>query len=167
VASDLDAKNFSVDQTMELAADAFKADLRSSNKYTHPVDGETVKLSTGLIHPQTGVEYKMGQLVGTIDTYTLRKSGNTIACYVTGRDNMWQAWDKKYTKLFMRTQPEPGKEPTTPYAVGTFMASEIAQEVITSLGLSLSWGCRDYVVLEDFDANGTPLSILQRLTEPW
>jgi hypothetical protein len=167
MASDLDAKGFTVDQTMELAADAFNADLRSSNKYTHPVDGESVKLSTGLIHPQTGVEHKMGQLVGSIDTYTLRKNGNTISCSVAGRDNMWQTWDKKYNKLFLRTQPEPGKEPTTPYAVGTFMASEIARDVVTSLGLSLSWGCRDYAVLEDFDANGTPLSILQRLTEPW
>ena len=165
--ADLDAKGFTVDQTMELAADAFNADLRTSNKYTHPVDGEPVKLSTGLIHLQTGVEHKMGQLVGTIDTYTLRKSGDTIACSVAGRDNMWQAWDKKFTKLYLRTQPETGKEPTTTYAVGTFMASEIATEVVSSLGLSLSWGCRDYAVLEDFDANGSPLSILQRLAEPW
>jgi len=51
--------------------------------------------------------------------------------------------------------------------VGLFRASEIAKKVVDAVGLSLSWSCRDYVVLEDFDASGRPVDILLKLVEPW
>jgi len=53
------------------------------------------------------------------------------------------------------------------YAVGTFRASEIAREIVESCGLSLSWECRDYTLLEDFDASGRCVDLLRRLVEPW
>jgi hypothetical protein len=60
-----------------------------------------------------------------------------------------------------------GEPDPIPYAVGAFRASEIAREIVESCGLSLSWECRDYTLLEDFDASGRCVDLLHRLIEPW
>jgi len=161
----LATKAFELDSTMDLQADGYQAHLPDSAAFLAAVDTNAVKLSAGFTDPSTQISYTVGQLEGGIDEYILTVEGDRITASIKGRDHLSKMLDRRYKNLFLRNQPT--TPPADPYEVGLFRASEIAKKVVEAVGLSLSWSCRDYTMLEDFDASGRPVDILLRLVEPW
>jgi len=163
--AELAAKSFEIDSTMDLSADGYTAQLLDSAAFLAAAATDVVKLSAGFTDPSTQISYTVGHVEGGIDEYTLTVEGGGITASVKGRDNLSKMLDRRYKNLFLRNQPS--TPPTDPYEVGLFRASEIANKVVEAVGLSLSWSCRDYTILEDFDASGRPVDILMKLVEPW
>jgi hypothetical protein len=177
--TDIAAGQFTIDSDLSLAADGYTAELASSAAFLAASDADTITLKAGFRDPATGTSYQVGHLVGGIDEYELTITPDGITGRIQGRDHMAQLIDRNYQKKYLRVQPTAVEksamddrvfdEQPDPilYIVGTFRASEIAREVVEACGLTLSWECRDYTLLEDFDATGRPLDILRKLVEPW
>jgi len=177
--SDISAGQFTIDSSLDLAADSYTAQVAGSATYLAAADADTITLEAGLIDPATSVAYRVGHLVGGIDEYELSIEPSRITGRIQGRDRMAELIGRRYQKRYLRAQPTPNEQDAMEdrlfdgaadpivYVVGTFRASEIAKEVVESCGLTLSWECRDYTLLEGFDANGRPLDILRTLVEPW
>ncbi len=161
------ATAFEIRSTLELASDEYEATAASSDTFRNANDADKIKLEAGLIDPATMTPKRVGHLEGEVDSYEIQVAGNSLLCKVQGRDHMAEILERKYEKLYLLAQPEQGQEPTIPYAVGNFLASEIAADVVASTGLKLSWECRDYTLLEYFSAVGRPMDILKALVDPW
>jgi len=161
----LPTQSFEVDSTLDLTADGYQATLPDSDAFLAAADTDVVKLSAGFTDPSTEISYTVGHVEGGIDEYILTVEGDRITASVKGRDHLSKMLDRRIKILFLRNPPK--TPPTDPYEVGLFRASEIARTVVEAVGLSLSWSCRDYTMLEDFDASGRPADILQKLLEPW
>lgn len=164
---DLGAGNFSIDASLALAADGYTADLATSALVRSGTLPDTITLSGGLRDRTTGVVDSVGQMEGRIDTLVFRKTGKSVAASIKGRDKLSLLLERPFRKLYLRQQPEVGKEPTTAYAVGLFTAQEVAREIVEAAGLTLSWQCRDYRLLADFEATGRSIDVLRTLVAPW
>jgi hypothetical protein len=184
--TDILAGQFTIDSSLDLAADAYTSPVVGSVDYLAADDADTITLSAGLIDPATGTPYTIGHLVGGVDEYSLHITPDRIDGSIRGRDNMAEMIDRTYQMRYLRAQPGPlekiamdgktfdGLPDPTLYTVGKFRASEIASQVVTGegqpggpTGLTLSWECRDYDLQENFDASGRPIDILRKLVEPW
>ncbi|MFB3816150.1 MAG: hypothetical protein ACE147_00685 [Candidatus Methylomirabilales bacterium] len=165
--ADLGATSFAIDQSLALASDGYTADLAASALVRSATLPETVTLGAGLRNRATGVVDAVGQMEARIDRLTLRKAGDSVRASVRGRDQLALLLERPFRKLYLRQRPEVGSEPTTPYAVGLFTAQEVAREVVEAAGLTLSWQCRDYRLLADFEAVGRSIDVLAKLVEPW
>mgnify|MGYP007001734218 FL=1 len=175
----IDGKAFTLESTLDLAADAFTVDVPGTAEYRNASDTDVVTLRAGFTDPSDGQQYQVGHMVGPAKEYALAVTTNAITCTVSGRDYMADVIGRTFRKRYLRAQPTPeeqaaldghtfaGAPDPIAYAVGAFRASEIAREIVESCGLSLSWECRDYTVLEDFDASGRCVDLLRRLVEPW
>lgn len=165
---------FNIDQSLELAADGYQAILPNSdefrNKATTDQDINKIKLSTGFKNPGSDTVFKVGALDGVIDSYSLDIDNVGVAqCSIKGRDNMAVLLDRQYRKLFLKKKPTTtdnalpvmGEDTINgvPYLVGDYRASDIAKMICAAFDLQCSWECRDYVMVEDFDAVGKPVEI--------
>lgn len=175
----IDGKSFHLDSSLELAADSFTLDVPGTQDYREAAETDVVRLKAGFTDAATGLHYEVGQVVGPADAYEISIDPKEMTCRVSGRDSMAELIGRRFAKRYLRAQPTPEEQAAMDghtfadepdpivYAVGSFNASEIAREVVAFCGLSLSWECRDYTLLEDFDASGRCLDILKRLIEPW
>jgi hypothetical protein len=177
--TDISAGQFTLDSSLDLAADGYTAPVVGSATYLAANDADVVTYTVGLKDPATGTAYTVGHLVGGIDDYELHIQGDRITGSIRGRDNMAELLDRRYQMRYLRAQPTAlekiamdgkifaGLADPTLYTVGKFTASEIARQVVASCGLTLAWECRDYTLHEGFDASGRPIDILHALVEPW
>jgi hypothetical protein len=170
--TDVFATRFSLDSSLDLPADGYTVEVGGTELFRNANDADTVALESGYVDGGTGIAYRVGNVSGKIDEYEITVTPAEMRCRVLGRDNMAEMIGRRYQKLYLRAQPTPEErtkyeEAGTAYAVGTFRASEIAREIAQAAGLTLSWECRDYTLLEDFDATGRGLDIIRRLLEPW
>jgi len=175
----IDSQRFQIESTLDLAADGFSAEVPGAGDFLDAADGDTISLEAGFIDPTDQERYTVGQTVGPVDEYEVSVSPDRITGRLRGRDQMADALQRTYRKRYLRTQPTPaektamddhtfaGEADPIVYAVGEFRASDVAKEVATLCGLTLSWECRDYTLLEDFEASGRPVDILRQLVEPW
>lgn len=165
--TDLDARSFSIDASLALPTDGYEAQLASSALVRSSTLPETVTLRAGLQDRATGTVYSVGQLEGGIDKLVFRKDGRSLTASIRGTDRLALLLERRVRKLYLRQQPPTGHTPTIPYAVGLFTAQEVARELVEAAGLSLSWECRDYRLLVDFEATGRAIDVLRTLVEPW
>lgn len=127
---------------------------------------------------------------------TIRSGGaSQITTRIRGRDASYLVLDSYVRRIYKRQpisiplsttigqplQPPPANNPAgLPYVLsqpaypgaptilaGIFTASQIAADICALVGVQLSWGVRDYTMLEDFSAVGRVSDILRRLIEPW
>lgn len=175
----IEAKAFTLESTLDLAADAFTVDVPGTQEYRNAADTDVVTLKAGFIDAADGEHYEVGHMVGAAKEYVITVVRDAMTCSVNGRDNAADLIGRTFRKRYLRTQPTPEEQAALDghtfadapdpiaFAVGAFRASEIAKEIVESCGLALSWECRDYTVLEDFDASGRCVDLLRRLVEPW
>jgi len=175
----IDGHAFTLESTLDLAADAFTVDVPGTQEYRNAADTDVVTLKAGFTDAADGQRYEVGHMVGPAKEYAITVAKDAMRCSVSGRDNMADLIGRTFRKRYLRAQPTldekaaldwhtfNGQPDPILYAVGAFRASEIAREIVESCGLSLSWECRDYTLLDDFDASGRCVDLLNRLVEPW
>ena len=170
--TDIKAGRFQLDSGLDLACDGYTADLASSAAFLAADEADTITLQAGFTDPSTGTAYTVGHLVGDIKEYELTITPDAITGRVAGRDWMVELRNRTVKMQYRRYLPTWDeavalKDAGVTYKIGTFRASEIAREVVEVCGLTLSWECRDYTLVQDFDAVGRPLDVLRKLIEPW
>ncbi len=164
--SDIKATGFTIDSSLEKAADIYDATAVGIDVFLHPNKADRIALEVGLTDPIAG-PVRIGHLTGVIDQYALAMQHDGYGVQLSGRDLAAELLERLYQKLYLVTQPDAGQEPTTPYVVGQFRASEIARDVVTAAGLKLDWQCHDYAIQETFSAAGRSIDILRTLVEPF
>jgi hypothetical protein len=188
--AEITVRSFAVEGSLDLAADQFTADVLSADAFLEASDDDEMTFAAGFVDPVSKINYTAGRFSGPIEQYTLSVTPSSITVSISGRDKMVETIEGSYKKMYLR-KPPPENPPQIrvvdehggmtfkqqpagtigpdeiPYVVGDFMASTIAREAVESVGLSLSWQCRDYKILEDFEAVGRPLDIVRKLVEPW
>lgn len=157
--------SFRISSSLEAPADGFDADLASSSTFAAAVAGEAVSLNAGLIK-QDGAPVTYPQLDGLVDRYRLRIGHNGTTASVTGRDLVAKLLDRRVRRLYAKSRPDPVPFGIDEVIVGTFTASQVVNELIVSVGLTMAWECRDYTLREDFSAVGRIIDIVTRLTQP-
>jgi len=167
--ADIDAREFSIDSTMDVPADGYRATATSSDVFISASESDRITLEAGLRDPSDplAAAQTVRHIEGNIDEWELTVTPTEITTRIRGRDKIFELLDRQFTKLFLKETPEEGEEPDTDFTVGAFLASEIARDVVEAAGLSLSWQCRDYQLLEDFQATGRAFDILTQLVNPW
>lgn len=174
------ARRFSIDASMDIPADGFSAETDGSATFREAAEGDTIELSAG--YDDAGTPVVVEQITGLVNEWQLNVGTNVMSSVVSGRDKIGELLDRPFRKIFLRAPlggqplrilgiavepPPPVVEPDVPFAIGTFLASEIAREIITAAGLTLAWQCRDYELLTNFDASGRSLDLLRQLVDPW
>lgn len=167
--ADIGAREFSIDSTMDVPADGYRATAVSSDVFIDASEADEITLEAGLRDPSDpgAPAQTVRHLEGNVDEWELTVTPREITTRIRGRDKIFELLDRQFTKLYLIETPEEGEEPSTDFVVGTFLASEIARDVIEAAGLTLSWQCRDYILLEDFQATGRAFDILSQLVNPW
>lgn len=164
--ADIGARSFTIDASSDLPADGYTAELASSATFLSALETDKITLEAGFIDPAApAIPETVRHIEGNIDTYEIEIQKDRITSRIQGRDKIFNLLDRQFKKLF--TSEEPEEDPGVEFSVGNFLASEIAEEIAAFAGLDLAWQCRDYVMIEDFDASGRPIDILRRLVEPW
>lgn len=180
MATPIGAMRFNIDATMDLPADGFSAETDGSAPFREAVDGDAVELSAG--YDDGGTPVIVEQITGKVDEWQLNVSPNAMTSTVGGRDKVGDLLDRPYRKIYIRAPlggqaitvlgiavepPPPEVEPGVPFSIGTFLASEIAREIVVAAGLTLAWQCRNYELLTNFDASGRSMDLLRQLVAPW
>jgi len=182
-------KQVSLDSTMELLADFFNAEAAGADLFTTGAFGDQMTISLGLSN--VGVIQTVTQINnGFIDEWELTIDPKTQVTRVRGRDASAPALDRIFEKTYIFQEVTqgfgpPGLSQNTLaqikaaqktsilfpnghlFAVGRFTARQIAQDLLSSVGLNLSWQVRDYNILSTFQARGRVAETLKRLIEPW
>ena len=167
--ADIGAREFSIDSTMDVPADGYRATAVNSDVFIAASESDQITLEAGLRDPSDPLApaQTVRHIEGNVDEWELTVTPNEITTRIRGRDKIFELLDRQFNKLFLKETPEEGEEPDTDFVVGAFLASEIARDVVESAGLSLSWQARDYELLEDFQATGRAFDILRQLVNPW
>jgi hypothetical protein len=178
MATPIGGQQFSIDSSMDVPADGFNTAVVGSAMFIAAVEGDIIEISAG--YDDAGTPVTVQHILGKVDEWQLNLTPEgQIVGRLVGRDKISELLDRQFKKLYLRTSPVPitplGQIPLppppqladVPYAVGTFLASEIAREIVTAAGLDLTWQCRDYEMLEDFDATGNSMDLIRRLVAPW
>ena len=169
-------QKWEIDSSLELVADQFTVQFQGAGPLLTAIpNSDLVTITLGLT------------VGGVPQTITFIDSGRTDEIEVTiqpdaivgnkrGRDPSSFALDSFFTKKYLRfptVLPPPERIfnvpnfPIIQVVVGIFRASDIAKEVVESVGLKLRWGCRDYLLQEDFIASGRVIDIIRQLIAPW
>lgn len=173
--ADIAPAKFNIDSTMEYISDEFRAELPGSQTLRGASTSDRVTLKMGLLDA-SNVPQLVTQMSGAvIDEYEAIIGPDSVIENIRGRDQGAFALDLTYKTLYRRAPvteiisqvPPPPGTPPVPVKIGRFFASQIAKDACASVGLGLSWGCRDYPFLTDFNATGSVISILRLLTQPW
>ena len=136
----IDGTAFTLESTLDLAADAFTVDVVGTAEYRNAADTDVVTLKAGFTDPADGQQYQVGHMVGPAKAYAIAVAKDAMTCSVSGRDCMADLIGRTFRKRYLRTQPTPderaaldghtfaGAPDPIAYAVGAFRASEIATE---------------------------------------
>jgi len=164
--------SFSIDSTLELVADGFNAEINDSELFRQASPADRVSLALGLLD---GTQLKtISQItLGIIDEYEITISPNNVNGRIRGRDPSALLLDSYFKKRYIRL-PAPPTVSTfvppigaIPEVKGRFTASQIAAEVVASVGLTLSYETIDYELQATFEAVGRVIDILRNLIRPW
>jgi len=146
----IDGTAFTLESTLDLAADAFTVDVPGTQEYRNAADTDVVTLKAGFTDAADGQRYEVGHMVGPAKEYAITVAKDAMMCTVSGRDHMADLIGRTFRKRYLRAQPTPDEQAALnghtfadapdpiAYVVGTFRASEIAQKIVKSCGLSLS-----------------------------
>lgn len=167
--ADIGSNRFDVDSSMDLPADGFTAELDNSAFFLASAEGDRVVLSAGFRDPAVPLDppQTIRSIDGIVDEWEIEVTPDGITGSIRGRDKVAELLDRQFDKLFLIEQPDEGEDPGVDFAVGSFLASDIAREVAAAAGLDLAYQCRDYELLEDFQATGRSFDIIKRLVAPW
>ena len=192
--ADIPVSKYNIDSALELVADQFSAEMPDTALLRGSTTADRIFLQSGLL--SGGNQLVVSSIQGgIIDEYETTIRPNNVTSRVRGRDASFALLDRYIRRLYKRQpisiplattsgqalQPPPKINPShDPYVLtlptssgaptvfaGRFLASQIAADVCSDAGVTLSWGCRDYELLEDFSAVGRAVDVLRRLIEPW
>ena len=124
----LGVQQFRIDSSLELPADSYAAELPSATPFLEASPNDAVKLTAGFT--DASGTYTVGHLEGGIDEYGLTLTPDRLLAQITGRDQIAKLLDRTSRTLYLVSPPTPGQEPDVPYVVGTFLASEVARQVV-------------------------------------
>lgn len=167
-----DYASFGIDSALELVADAFNIEVNDSELFRQASAADRISLSLGLLD---GTQQKTISQIqqGVIDEYEITITPNTINGRVRGRDPAAQLLDRYFKKRYIRLPAPPVIASMTPpigavpEVRGRFTASQIAAEVVASVGLGLSYETQDYELQATFEAVGRVIDIIKTLIRPW
>lgn len=169
--ADIGAQRFDIDSSMDLPADGFTTETDSSDLFLAAAEGDQIILSAGFRDPAAPLDPPqiIRSIEGLVDEWELEVTeGSVRTISLRGRDKIAELLDRQFDKLYLKVNlAEDQEPPDVEFVVGTFEASKIAREIVEAAGLTLSWQCRDYVMLEDFQASGRSFDTLRRLVQPW
>lgn len=159
---------FQIDSSLTLPADGYTADIARSSDFVTASENDRVTLQAGF--EVGGIPYFVTLInEGVIDSYYLDVSPDSISVSLQGRDQMAHALDTQISRRYLAKEPAETVSGTVTVEefVGTYKASSIASDIAALISLKMSWQCRDYTIVDSFDAVGRPFDILQNLVEPW
>lgn len=168
--ANIGARRFDIDSSLDLPADGFTTETDNSALFRAAAEGDRIVLSAGFRDPAAPLDppQTVRSIDGIVDEWELEVTeGSVRTVSLRGRDKVAELLDRQFFKLYLKEQPEIGQEPDVEFAVGAFEASKIAREIVEAAGLTLAWQCRDYVMLEDFQASGRSFDTIRRLVAPW
>lgn len=173
--ADIAPSKFDIDSTMEYVSDQFQFDKPGTALARAASISDRVTLRTGLLDGSNVQQLVTAMSNAIIDEYEITFDPTGIVEHIRGRDAGAALLDLTYKQLYRRSPvtepisqvPPPLGTPVVPEQIGRFMASTIARDACLSVGLGLSWGCRDYEMLSDFSASGRVIDLLRTLTQPW
>lgn len=183
-----------IDSTVELMADHFSLQLPSPTAILTDDTLDRVNIQLGLKDACVTPLEITHISDGPIDERELTITPTSQEARIRGRDHMADVLDCEYRMMYIRanylangvlddaTQSQidgtasktitfaDGTIVTIPaqdYKLGVFTAKQIAQEVATSIGLTLVWQVRDYELQSTFSATGRAIDTIKKLIEPW
>ena len=165
--ADIGSQRFDIDSTMDIPADGFRTTIDNSDLFLAAAEDDRIVLSAGFRDPAAPLDppQTIRSIDGVVDEWEIEVTPDGIIGSARGRDRVADLLDRQFNKIFLIEQPD--EDPGVEFAVGSFLASQIIREVAASAGLDLAYQCRDYELLEDFQASGRAFDIIRRLTEPW
>jgi len=185
--TDIDARSFSIDSTLEFTADHWEVAVPDSTLFRNSSSSDRMTLRAGLLNASNSAQMITAMVNGVIDEYELTITPNNITGAVRGRDPSALILDAFFTKLYARAPSQqpgtvaevlPGQEAVVapPAAqIGVFTAKTVANDAVVSvidpvsgLPLTLQWEVRDYEIqAQTYQASGRVIDILRRLIQPW
>lgn len=167
-------QGFDLDSTLELVGDQFTVAFVGSEPLRTKTKTDTVTITVGFLDPN-GNPLVLSQIVdGPTDEFEVVVTPEAITGSKRGRDAGAKILDQFFKKRYRRLPVAPVLEsaaappgPTIPEETGQFSAKQIAEEAVASTGLSLVWGVRDYILMQDFTASGRVIDTLRTLIRPW
>jgi hypothetical protein len=172
-------QKFKIKSTLEYTADHFELSFTGSEPFRNKTTTDTVTLTIGFLDsfnvPQTIISLDGG----FTDEFQITLTPKSITGVKNGRDQGFNALDKKFNKRYYRFPQVPPPVPPPvldsfghvippiPFVTGQFKASQIAAEAAAHAGLSLSWGCPDYQILSTFFASGRVIDTIRKLVRPF
>ncbi len=172
-----------IQSSLGQATNQWDASFPGSAEYLNANPARLIDLEIGVLDA-AGIPQAIRVIKsGTIDERRLEVVKNGVISHLKGRDAGAILLDSEFKTIYQRFRapaidsrtdtrsagsPPPAAVPAgVTIKVGIFRARQVAEEIITSVGLTPAWQCRDYELWQDLDATGRRIDILKRLVEPW
>ena len=174
-----DVISFSVEQSVQLAADQYEVRLSTSQPFTGRAGVTLADLRSGLRGPGGGFNLVSHITDGVIDEYDMAVDPSGMTATVRGRDAMAAALDTALYISYGGVPPDPDAPPlpsplaeipgvTTVLTLpGTWRASAICRDLAQRVGLDCAYLAPDYTFKEPFDVSGSVLSAVQSVVAPF
>ena len=180
-----------IDGTLQFASTQYEIALNGSEAF---IAGSTdpVTITLGQLDPTLEAQTMEAIGGGLVDEVELHVTPARMTSVVRGRDAAANAVDGNVWVLYALVAPDPPVPPDPPVeppppppgwdfppltdipgvtvpvvVIGVVLASAIAADLCTRVGLTCSWGAPDYTMREDFEVKGTVLGGVQQLVEPF
>jgi hypothetical protein len=180
----LKPSEINVDQTVQLASDQYEVALNGAEAFVNRGALSPATIETGFLDDDLQQNFLTNMTSGVIDEVELHVTPDDQTSVVRGRDAAALAIESSVYVTYVLNQPVqsaptasaiPGF-PSLPYTPGVTVplpvfgkqtARDIAEDLCERVGLSVSFGAPNYRMRENFAVNGSVISALQQLVNPF
>lgn len=180
----LKPSEINVDQTVQLASDQYEVALNGAEAFVNRGALTPATIETGFLDDGLQENFLTNMSSGVVDEVELHITPDDQKSVVRGRDAAALAIESTVYVTYVLNQPAqsaptantiPGF-PSLPYTPGVTVplavfgkqtARDIAEDLCARVGLGVSFGAPNYRMRENFAVNGSVVSALQQLVEPF